>query len=283
MRWIFLFLILSAAFAAEAQKTLTATGSYTYYAPVSLSVEEAMRIALERAKLQAIEDAFGSTVAQSNATIVTNTNGQSDSHFYSMGMSDVKGEWLETVGRPLINVTPRDNMLVVECTVKGKIREILHPEIEMEARVLKNGTSLKFESYDFRDGDDLYLYFRSSVAGNLSIYLRQGDTVYRLLPYKTNASSGKIADQQSYIFFSIQNSDAPGTVEYTMYADREVDHADILILYTPKLPSQPQTAVPPQDEPPSMSLNEFNSWLVKKRTQDVHSKLIIKPITIKSK
>lgn len=42
---------------------------YTYHAPENISLEEAKRIALERAKIQAIADEFGTIVSQSNILI----------------------------------------------------------------------------------------------------------------------------------------------------------------------------------------------------------------------
>ena len=66
-----------------AQRTEKVRSEYIYHAPENLSLEEAKRIALERAKIQAIADEFGTIVSQSNTTLVSNRNGESSSDFFS--------------------------------------------------------------------------------------------------------------------------------------------------------------------------------------------------------
>ena len=110
---------------AVAQKTERVTATYTYYAPEHVSIEEARRVALQRAQLQAIADAFGTIVTQTNATTVRNENGKSDVSLLSLGASEVKGEWLRTDGEPEYEIAYEDGMLAVTVRVKGVIREIV--------------------------------------------------------------------------------------------------------------------------------------------------------------
>lgn len=49
-----------------AQKMQKVTATYTYYAPENVTLEEAKHTALDRAKLSAIADAYGTLVTQSN-------------------------------------------------------------------------------------------------------------------------------------------------------------------------------------------------------------------------
>ena len=67
-----------------AQRTEKVRAEYVYYPPENVSLEEAKRIALERAKIQAIANEFGMVVAQSNATLVSNRNGESSADFSSL-------------------------------------------------------------------------------------------------------------------------------------------------------------------------------------------------------
>ena len=59
-----------------AQKVKTVEGEYTYHAPENVTIEQARRIALERAKIQALADEFGTIVQQQNVTRVENSNGE---------------------------------------------------------------------------------------------------------------------------------------------------------------------------------------------------------------
>lgn len=109
----FTVLLASSAFAAKV-KTVEAT--YVYHAPSNQSPDEAMKVALERAKLQAIADEFGTLISQENTTRLENTaegqEAKSQSSFFSYSASDVKGEWLETIGKPQCNIEFTDGMMV---------------------------------------------------------------------------------------------------------------------------------------------------------------------------
>ena len=82
---------------AFAQKTKKVCGEYIYYAPSTQSLEDAKYTALERAKLQALADEFGTVITQSNSTVMTMENGKTDSRFFSLSGSEVKGEWIENL------------------------------------------------------------------------------------------------------------------------------------------------------------------------------------------
>ena len=98
------------ALPALAQRTEKVRAEYIYHAPENISLEEAKRIALERAKIQAIADEFGTIVSQSNTTMVSNRNGESSSDFFSLGGSEVKGEWIETIGQPSYDINYEQGM-----------------------------------------------------------------------------------------------------------------------------------------------------------------------------
>lgn len=77
--FILLYLLSSSVFAQRVEKV---TAEYVYHAPENISLEEAKYIALERAKIQAIADTFGTIVSQSNFTTIANRNGKSDVDFF---------------------------------------------------------------------------------------------------------------------------------------------------------------------------------------------------------
>lgn len=89
----------------HAQEIRTVNAAYTYYVPETVSLTEAKHTALQRAKIQAIADEFGTAVSQVNATRVMNSSGNSSIDFMSVGNSDVKGEWIETIGEPTFDIS----------------------------------------------------------------------------------------------------------------------------------------------------------------------------------
>lgn len=273
--------------ASFAQKTEKVTATYTYYAPENVTLEEAKRTALERAKLTAIADAFGTLVTQSNSTLVTNQNGQTDSRFFSLGGSEVKGEWIETTKEPVYDIRYDGGMLVVSVEVSGRIREIVNAGIDFTAKVLRNGTEEKFESSEFRSGDDMYLYFKSPVDGYLTVYLLDETTqeAFCLLPYKASGEGAYwIEHDRSYILFSAKDEPTNPSIvdEYTMTCNREVEFNDIYVLFSPNAYAK-ANAEESNDKmlPRRLSYEEFQNWLVKMRKKDKGQNVNLIPIKIK--
>lgn len=266
-----------------AQKTKTVEGEYTYYAPENVTLENAKRIALDRAKIQALADAFGTIVSQSNSTRIENRNGESTTDFLSIGGSEVKGEWIETIGKPQYNVFYEQDMLVVKVSVKGKAREIVSAAIDLNVKVLRNGTEDKFESDAFHDGDDLYLSFQSPVSGYVAVYLIDADNkAFCLLPYR-NQESGQypVKANQRYVFFSIKDAseDIRQYVdEYTMTCSRSSETNQIYVIFSPQSFTKAVDNASKDLLPRELEFEEFKGWLVKLKNKD--KSLNIKFITI---
>ena len=270
---------------AVAQKTERVTATYTYYAPEHVSIEEARRVALQRAQLQAIADAFGTIVTQTNATTVKNENGKSDVSLLSLGASEVKGEWLRTDGEPEYEIAYEDGMLAVTVRVKGVIREIVNAAVDFQARVLCNGTEDRFEQDRFRNGDDLYLSFQSPVDGYLTVYLLDAEgTAYCLLPYRGD-TGGRVAvkGNRRYVFFSVDDVPAEerGMVdEYVMTCGNREELNQIYVIFSPQLFTKAVDYAGEGLQPRELPYEEFQQWLFDCRKQDREMRVEVKHIVI---
>ena len=270
---------------AVAQKTERVTATYTYYAPEEVSIAEARRVALQRAQLQAIADAFGTIVTQTNATTVRNENGKSDVSLLSLGASEVKGEWLRTDGDPEYEIAYEDGMLAVTVRVKGVIREIVNAAVDFQARVLCNGTEDRFEQDRFRNGDDLYLSFQSPVDGYLTVYLLDAEgTAYCLLPYRGD-TGGRVAvkGNRRYVFFSVDDVPAEerGMVdEYVMTCGNREELNQIYVIFSPQLFTKAVDYAGEGVQPRELPYEEFQQWLFNCRKQDREMRVEVKHIVI---
>lgn len=288
-RTLLILVLFGVVIASIAQKTQKVTATYTYHAPENVSLEEAKRIALDRAKITAIADAFGTLVTQSNSTVMTNQNGKTDSRFFSLGGSEVKGEWIETIREPIYNIRYEGEMLVVSVEVVGRICEIVSAGIDFIAKILRNGTEEKFESSEFCSGDDMYLYFKSPVDGFLNVYLLDETTqeVFCLLPYKASGEGAyHIEHDLPYILFSSKHEhNSPSIVdEYTLTCSLETEYNDIYIIFS-RNPLTKANVNENNDEqqPRQLSYEGFQKWLVKLRNKDKNLISINKQLTIKNK
>lgn len=289
MKKLFLLLsFISFVVSVHAQKLKTIEGEYTYHAPENVTLEQAKMTALDRAKIQALAEEFGTIVSQYNTTIVENQNEQSNIDFSSIGGSEVKGEWIETTGEPIYNIMYEGDMLVVSVKVKGKAREITSAGIDIKVHVLKNGIEDKFESAEFDSGDDLYLSFVSPVSGYLAVYLIDADNqAFCLLPYQGQTDGHySIRANQRYIFFNkqtVQSSEHSLVDEYIMTCESPSENNYIHIIFSPNSFTKAVDENLTEGLPRQLTAKEFNEWLVKRRKHDKDMVLDRRTITIKNK
>lgn len=272
---------------AVAQRVVDVCGEYTYYDHGGdVTPNEAKQIALLRARNAALVERFNETVYQSNTTVVSNRNGESGIDFYSIGGSDARGIWIEDSEEPKFSTSYEQGMLVVKASVCGKAKEIVSAGVMIDARVLRNGTSTKNESADFKSGDDMFLYFRTPTAGYLAVYLLERDNkiVYCLLPYR-NSTKGivQVEGDKDYVFFHRDHDKLEERRiidEYTLTAEKDVEYNDIYIIFSPQ-PFYKASSTASSDEliPKELSFENFNKWMVQCLTKD--SEMVVEKRLIK--
>ena len=258
-----------------------------YYAPSSVTLDQAKQIALDRAKVQLIADEFGTIVGSTNITRIENTNGSSDIQMLTLGESEVKGEWLETIGNPIYEIGYENDMLFVKVSISGRIREVVSATIDVKAKLLRNGTEDKFEGNEFRTGDDMFLSFRSPVDGYLTVYLYDGEeTVFCLLPYQ-NQLVGQIpiSANRQYLFFSCEkHQDIPVNLvdEYVLTTSKDIELNRMYVIFSPNHFSKAVDQFGGTVETPRMlSWGEFQKWMSKCRRQDTQMRVDVKDIVIR--
>lgn len=268
-----------------AQKVQTVHGEYLYRAPENVTVEQARRTAVERARLQALADRFGTIVSQVNTTLAENRNGSSDLSFFSAGGSEVKGEWLEDTREPEISVSYEQGMLCIRALVWGRAREIVRSETQVDARLLRNGTELRSESDEFRDGDDFYLFFRTPVSGFLAVYLVDAEQrAYCLLPYLLDtANRVAVEKNRDYLFFSARHAgDANRSVdEYTLTCRQSVERNTVYVVFSENEFAKAGDRRTDETLPRELPFEDFQKWLTRSRMRDKTMTVVQKTITLK--
>lgn len=273
-RSLLIFISLLLTLGISAQRIKKVNVEYTYYAPDNISLVEARKIALERAKIKAIADEFGTVIQSSKTTFVGNNSGRSSVDVLSISESDVRGEWIETIGEPkFYPPLYEQNMLVVKVEVSGSIREIVSAFINLKAKILRNGTEDKFESDEFRNGDELFLSFQAPKEGYLAVYLIDATrTAYCLLPYRMQRDGiYSIEANRHYVFFSSNHAtSAEKNVvdEYVMTADKTYEYNQIYIIYSPNSFTKAIDKGTNVSLPRELPFDEFQKWLVSSRKYD---------------
>jgi len=276
---LFVFLLLlTFSCVSFGQKVKTVEGEFTYLMPEDVSLSAAKRHTLQQAKLNAIANEFGTIVAQTNLTRMETNGERSKMRFNSFGSSDVKGEWIETLGKPEYDVQLIDGAQVVTCRVKGKIREIVTSQADVKVKVLRNGREDRNEDDRFKDGDDLFMSFQTPLKGYLAVYLVDDNKqVQCLLPY-LNQQSGifQVEANRRYVLFSAKDDPQLYVDEYTMNAERSEEYYQIYVIFSPNLfvkavDVASEKVVKGNDiagYPRELSFEDFHKWLAKCRRHD---------------
>lgn len=281
-----IWMLLGVASTGYAQKTKKVHGEYIYHAPENVSIEQARQTALSRAQIQALGDEFGTVVAQHNATLMNNTNGSTHTDFTSLSSSDVKGEWLETIGEPKYEISYKQGMLVVKCSVTGKARAIVAKQNNYVAKILCNGIEDRNEGENFKSGDDLYLAYQSATKGYLAVYLIDDNkNAYCLLPYQSSKDGKVEVDANTrYVFFNQKTAqplfNSSDVDEYTMTCDKASETNYIYIISSPN-PFIKAIDNAVEGLPRELKYDDFQKWLSKNRTADKDMQVEIKTIVVK--
>lgn len=271
-------------------KTKRVTIEYKYIAGANESLNYAKQTALQRAKLQAIADEFGTVISSTTTTRIENSqsdgSGHSDVQVQSLSSSDVRGEWIKTIGEPKFKTIVDDDLgFVITVKVTGEIRERKQAEIDLKTLCLRNGTGIECQATTFADGDDLNLLFKAPIDGYLAVYLTDYSDAFCLLPYQNQQESAMpIKKNREYIFFSAQKAPlAMQSVvdEYHLTCGSKEELNRIYIIFSP----QPFTkAIDERGDgtlPRYLSLKDFQAWLSKARLYDESMTCTTIDITIK--
>lgn len=279
-RIVLITLFLTIAVAVSAQRVQTVSGKYTYYVPETVSLEQAKNTAIERAKIDAIAAEFGTNISQTNTTAIVNSDTESSTKFSSIGMAEVKGDWLADTKEPIIEIGYDGGMLVVTAQVEGKVRERVTADYDLAITTLCNDV----ESLVFKNNDRFAVRFRTSKKGYVAIFLIDDniEQAYCLLPYETSdGSSREVSNREEYIFLSTKDPMYPYAEETILTTSLAIDHNRLVIIF-----STNEFYMPLTDRGeflPELELDTFDKWLNKSRIRDEEMKVITKTLSIKRK
>jgi hypothetical protein len=203
----------------------------------------------------------------------------------------VRGDWLKTISvkyheenRKIRGRGRKAYEVWISCRIKGKIREIVHPETTLEFLPL-NCPDLICRTYDFRDGEPFYLSFKTPVNGFLSVYISdESDLVYRLFPYHRMPEDYLdvvlVTADIPYLFF--QNTEGydyfPGfsymmVDEMIMTTEKNQEFNDLFIIFSTTgfrkpLLDREEILKKNFSLPKSLNLEVFEEWLDDNRIHD---------------
>ena len=279
--------------AQEISREKTVKGSYTYEIPKSMSYEQACQAALIKAQNDAISEAFGLSMSESNDLFISNIDGKSNTAFHSSSQGTVRGVWLADEKAPEYEKVLQDGRDWVKVTVKGKAREIRSAGIDFEVAPIRYKADKELATDVFKNGDDFFLYFKSPVDGYLTVFLFDitAGEAYCLLPYQNSGKGAyPIKFNEGYFFFSPSHAKADdGNVDelvMTCAEGKPEEYNQLFIVFSPN-PYAKKMATTGQKQltdelmiPSSLEYKDFNKWLMKCQQKDEQMEVRRIPIKI---
>lgn len=268
---LLLFAVISVTAAAQTEISNT----YLYYADPGQSPKEAKAAAIEQARIDALAKEFGTLITQD----VISQMSEKDEHFMQLSTAEVKGEWIRDLTPPEVKLieTTADDIFVYEAKVRGLARAVKNESAEFETLALRNGTTKRFASTDFKEGDKFYLYFKAPSDGYVAVfYINEKRQVFCLLPHEDSPEGlQKVESDKVYTFFS--KDDAGFNYEDGMQVICEEEHLElcrIYVIFSPKpfvKPVVSGTTSLGHDNlllPRQLSLKDFSNWMGKVYSRD---------------
>lgn len=257
------------------------------------SEAEACQKCKEYAMVEAIEKQFGRVVVQGNTTVVKNTTTGEETEttqiFNTIAETFVNGEWVETLEESCERFIYEEEFWV-KCAVKGKVRELTQPKVELQTATLKC-LNKDCVSSDFEDGESFYMYLKSPLDGYVTIFISDANTAQRLLPYadmpRGMMNAVEVRADEEYILFS-QDMDKLNLREYVdeyeLYAENEVDQNRIYVIYSEEPLKKPMLSKSDEEEfemPMELKAEDLQRWMSKQKRYNPEMVVFRADITIK--
>jgi hypothetical protein len=293
LKIILLILVGITTTCARAQKTKEASGEYKLRIEKNVTEEFAVNKAIEKAKINAIENAFGTVINQGNAVYVkdvtTGTQTQSDMVFTSIADVLVNGEWIATLDEKK-DFYEEDGFRWVKINIKGKVRELTKIPFTPESYTL--GCNNKKCSTDvFNSGQELVVYFKAPNNGYVTIFLDDTKQVQRLLPYFNYNTSNtyEVKADQEYYFFSNTDKKDKTVDNIELFTSDNMEQNRLQVLFSKQDFGKPLLSKNNSEDvngmkyamPMSTTIENFQSWLQKIRSYNRSIELQTILITIK--
>lgn len=258
----------------------------------NMTEEEAKAAALNRAKIEALANEFGTYVSKTEQTLIE----EGKTTYNALAFMDVKGEIVETIKNECKKFT-RDDETWWRCEFEGKARERKAATIDLEHRVL-GCLDKDCNKTDFNTGEDIFLYFQSPVNGYISAYLLDHANAYCLLPYARMDGKGfEVKANESYFLFSKKypyHLPAYQVDEYQVYTEKSSEINTLVLIFSPSVYYSPRMTegelAPPAVRnylgdnvklPRELPIKNFETWIAENKSKSEEFIDIRKSIFIK--
>ena len=281
---LILLLVLSTA---KAQRIISVSGKSQILLNDAYCIGEVKKLAIDKAKIDALEQAYGRVIVQGTSTYIENIKTgekvKTNTKMNTIANSMVKGEWVKTKSSKLEWVIRKKSKggqeLWLMCEIKGSAREIKAGKVDFEVFTMKCNNELnRCKASQFKSGEELYMQFKTASKGYLSIFMEESGKVYRLFPYTNMHDSYQnavpVKADQAYTLFSEKHYDyfkksTPDEImEYLMSTGNQSQLFNRVFVVFSKKPFKKPILSENNDGLKVIAPDKFQKWLGANRAID---------------
>ncbi|OJJ23211.1 hypothetical protein BKI52_02315 [marine bacterium AO1-C] len=264
----------------EAQRTISVSGKSQILLNDSYCIGKVKKLALDKAKINALEKAYGRVIVQGTSTYIENISTgekvKTNTKMNTIANSMVKGEWIKTKSSKLEWVVREKSTggqeLWLMCEIRGAARELKENKVDFEVFTMKCNNELnKCKASQFKSGEELYMHFKTASKGYLSIFMEESGKVYRLFPYTNMHDSYQnavpVKADQAYTLFSekhydyFKNSTPNEIMEYLMSTGDKPQLFNRIFVVFSKKPFKKPILSENTDGLKTINPDKFQKWL----------------------
>lgn len=255
-----------------AQKPVKVHGTATLVVSENdnLTPMEAKRECINRARYEAIKEAFGEVISSNTEMIdAVDKDGKDLNSFIQETNMSARAEWIEDLKEPSVKLDVQEGRIIYSAEVWGKAREIPTSQIDFNWKVICGDKNDDEENLKFCNKQRIYIKFRTPVEGYVAIYLLDSTNKEAscLLPYKNNPrGQHKVQAGKDYIFFD--NECDPRAVNYRLTTNEPVEMDQIVFIFSPNPFTKCNEITGDRKHPNSLSIEDFEIWLKKLKHRD---------------
>ena len=228
--YILLLLFFSVPLCAQKTQVVEGNGQVTYEGHMTLDDAEIQ--ALDNARKDAINTAFGTVINQHNITSLSNENGHSSEFFNMFGESDLRGTWLSDSDKKIIWINDENGRpKLCKAWIKGKAREVKRAKVEYEWKLLANGIGEHYQVESLHDGDAFYIKFRSPVKGYLLLFLVDCNRVVTCALPMDGQDYCEVQRNHWYVFYYDENN--PSDHWIVTMEKKKLEYNQLYVLFSP--------------------------------------------------
>ena len=232
---------------------------------------EAKKRCIELAKNDAVKQEFGEWVGHTIEVVDYSKDGKSSgSSYVERTIVRGKGEWLEDVREPELEMKYIDGIIYLKARVCGNAREIVSNNVMLKWMIQHDGNGGREATTTLQNRERFFVNFLSPIDGYVAIYLMEdnGDGSC-LLPYRrSNLRSYKVKGGKDYTFFDKDMDLDPLVDRLGLSTKKSRERFTIWLVFSPNEFTKCVDKAVDSKHPNAVSLKEFREWKLQNQLID---------------